>query len=214
MKIVLEVDDLAPSKPGLELLFQLKEHYPQLQVTCFTPALDEKVANNQMPEKQLLKWAEILRNNPWIEIAPHGLVHVNHEMECSYDEAKNIIQACEDAFNKINVPFVKIWRSPYWQTSIEAYEALRDSGYVVCVDKNQPLPNIPGLEMFIFNKSLEQPFTEADMSAEVIKWHGHIGGKFYNDISWSINAITTAPEDAEFLKVSEYIKLYGTEKIA
>lgn len=212
MQLVIDVDDLSPSKPGLELLMRLKQHYPALKVTCFTPAMDQAVAQKKMPEDKLLEWAKIVSSLDWIEIAPHGFLHFEHEMELTYKQTRDVIVACEEVFKKIGLPFVKIWKSPHWQTSKEAYQALRDAGYVVAVDKNQPIPQIPGLKMYVYDKSLEQPLTKEDMEQEVIKWHGHIGGTFYNDISWCVDAVTTAPTDAEFLTISEYIEKYGTTK--
>lgn len=209
--IVVDVDDLSPVKLGLETLIKMREHYPNFKVTAFTPALDQSIAQGKTKEKKLKEWADLVKQYDWLEIAPHGFLHLKEEMLCDYDSAVKIIKGCEAVFKKIGLPFVKIWKSPYWQTSKETYEAMRDHGYVVAVDKNQELPDVPGLEVYIFNKSLEEPFNGQE--EDVVKWHGHVGGTFYNDISLCAHSITTAPTDARFLTISEYLKEYGTIKL-
>lgn len=211
MEIVVDVDDLSPVKLGLETLIQMREHYPNFKVTCFTPAMDQALPAGKLKESKVIEWAKLLRQYDWIEIAPHGFLHLKEEMLCDYDSAVKTIKGCEAMFRKLELPFVKIWKSPYWQTSIETYTAMRDHGYVVAVDKNQELPNVPGLEVYIFNKSLEQPFDGSE--EDIVKWHGHVGGTFYNDISLCAHSLTTAPVDATFLTISEYLKKYGTIKI-
>ena len=208
--IIVDVDDLSPSKPGLDMLLAVKDHLPNFKVTCFTPAMDQGIIKKQVTIEKVEEWTTLLKKYPWIEIAPHGFLHIEHEMEVNYADANKIIDGCEHMFDKIKLPYVKIWKSPYWQTSLDCYMALRDRGYVVAIDKNQPIPNISGLKYYVFNKSLEEPFTKTE--PEIVKWHGHVGGTFYNDISWCAASLSTTPTDAKFLTISEYLELYGPEQ--
>lgn len=211
MQIVVDVDDLSPSKPGLDILLQVKEHYPNFKITCFTPAMDQGVVKKQVTREKLDEWVALLKKYPWIEIAPHGFLHVKQEMEVDYEQAKQIIKGCEAVFENLGLPYVKVWKSPYWQTSLECYKALRDLGYVVAIDKNQPIPAVSGLKYYVFNKSLEEQFKDEPQEA-LVKWHGHVGGVFYNDVSWCADSLTSAPSDAKFLTISEYLQIYGPEE--
>ena len=204
MKAIVEVDDLSAMKPGLETLIRLKEHYPDFKITCFTPAVGQETVTNKLPDKKRKEWADLIKGYDWIEICPHGLLHMEHEMECNYAEATKIIEACEKSFDKIELPYKKIWRSPYWQTSEAAYQAIRDKGYIAAIDRNQPYPKTEGLKTYVWNKSLEQPIEEHEVSGTV-KWHGHVGGDFYNDISQCTASLLTMPEDTEFLTISQYL---------
>lgn len=211
-KIIFDVDDFSNCKPGIEIILKIKEHYPNFKITCFSPSFNDTDAydKNKIP-KQLKKWSKLLEIfDDWIEICPHGLLHTEHEMECSYKEATDIIKSCENIFNKLGIKFKKIWKSPYWQTSLDAYKALKDLGYVVAVDKNETVPLIDGLQYYQYNKCISTPFNETE---DIIKAHGHVAGKYINDISLCVDNIMTMPQDAEFLTISEYIKQYGAEKI-
>jgi len=207
MEIILDLDDFSPVRHGFGYIKKLKEHYPDLKVTMFTPALDEAVLEKKIDQKRLDKWVELVKDCSWIEIAVHGFLHVKGEMDCSYKEAMNIISSCEKVLHKMGLPHKKIWKSPYWITSDDAYRALRDMGYVVAVDTNQDLPKIEGLKMYVYDKSTHEYLT--DCKLDRVKYHGHIGGDFYNDISLTIDQLTSMPEDATFLTISEYIKKYG-----
>lgn len=209
--IIFDVDDFSPVRPGLLDLFKIKEHYPNFKVTCFTPALGEDMLNGKIEEKQFFRWIEFIKKYDWIEICPHGLAHLKGEMECSHKEALNIINSVEEAFEKYKIPYKKIWKSPYWKTSLEAYVALKEKGYVVAIDKNAPKPLVSELSIYQFNKCMSTPFDKIEK--EIVKYHGHVAGRFYNDISLSMENIMTMPIDATFLTISEYIQKYGAEKI-
>ena len=75
MKIILDIDDLSPSIPNMDLILKLKEHYPKLKITAFTIPADTRTFNDSRDKEDFSKvydqWAAILKENPWIEIAPH-----------------------------------------------------------------------------------------------------------------------------------------------
>lgn len=209
MKIVLDVDDFSPVKPGLDTLLKLKEHFPDFKITCFTPALDQALPAGKLTEAKIKEWVDVIKQFPWIEIAPHGLLHLENEMNLEKVAAEKVITAVEQVFKKLEFPYTKVWKSPYWVSSRDTLRVLRDKKYTVAVDKNQPLPKIHGLNVYVYDESIHNPLPDQ----EVVKWHGHIGGTFYNDISQCLENLMTMPEDVEFLTISEYLDGYGPVKI-
>jgi hypothetical protein len=77
---ILDFDDLSPTKPGLEKLLKLKEHYPSFRCTCFAPAFNHHVFTRKLKVKKFKKWGELIRKeSDWLEIAPHGFAHLRGE---------------------------------------------------------------------------------------------------------------------------------------
>lgn len=212
MEIVVDLDDFSPTKPGMEYLTMIREHFPNFKVTLFTPALDQAFVFKKTTEDKVKEWASIVRGLDWIEIAPHGLIHMKGELVGSRDKIDTLINAVEEAFErKWELPYQKIWKSPYWETSPTGYEALRDKGYIVAVDKNQPLPTVEGLKMYVYDESIADPLPQ---DKTVVKYHGHIGGDYPpNDISTCMEQLLDMPTDATFLFVSEYIAKYGHQTV-
>jgi len=208
MKIILDIDDLSPSMPNVDLILKLKEHYPKLKITAFTIPADTRTFNDSRDKEDFSKvydqWAAILKENPWIEIAPHGFFHNAGEMLCDEEKAKQIILAGENLFKHYEIPFVKIFKAPKWQMSPAAYTVLRDMGYMVAIDRNNPIVPITGLKTYKYSWSFEEPFPKNE---KIVKGHGHMVG-MENAIDFSFTNLLNMPDDAEFLTVSEYMEQY------
>jgi len=205
---VLDFDDLQFAKPGLDMILKLKEHYPNLKVTLFMTPIPEAIINRNSKPIEYRSWANYLKQD-WIEICPHGLQHCKGEMEYYYDKGKKknvtfkqaneIIDAAESTFKQLGLPFKKIWKSPYWQTSKGTYKALWDRGYIVAVDPNQDIPK--GGQIYLYNWSTEKPVPYYPL----IKGHGHLFGPSTNTIHKCMQNLLDIPTDAEFKFISEVI---------
>lgn len=226
-RIVIEMDDLNFSSIELKYLIQIREHIPQFKVTCFTIPMHPWLMEDTKRFEQYKLWTDMLKDNSdWLEIAVHGYMHDKSEMVTSYENAKTNILASQRMFTKFKVqekrrffgskwvhyktevPYVKVFKGAGWMMSTEAYEAARDLGYTVAVDRNQPKPTVPGLKMYRYNWSIEEPFPQ---DFAVIKGHGHMLG-MGNDLAMNYQKLLQdLPTDAEYLTVSEYLKLYGPD---
>lgn len=204
--IVFDCDDFQIGD-ALETLLKIKEHYPKFKITAFTIPFNISLLTGDLPFEKYQEWAKIVAEYDWIEIAPHGFGHIPSEMEIGKKEAIQLIKASENFLKQLGFKPVKVWKSPFWQTSKEAYEVLRDKKYVVAVDRNQTRPQIKNLKTYTFSWSIDEPFPSDE---EIIKAHGHFYGTA-NDIKANLGNFFTIPADAEFLFVSEYIKKYGAE---
>lgn len=230
--VVLSLDDYCLSKLPFDNLLPLKEHYPNLKVTLFTIPYDNGLERRVTIDK-LIEWAELTKSFDWIEIAVHGFAHIQEEFNVDKNEAEALIQGAENMFSsftvtkprkwiwfgpdwlkkrkeriELNIPHSKIFKAPRWQCSKEAYEVLRDHGYTVAVDRNQPVPDTKDLKKYIYNWSIEEPIPDA---YKVIKGHGHIAAGMANDLDRCYGNLLNLPTDARFLFLSEYLKEYGPD---
>lgn len=210
--LVLDFDDLELGKPGLEMVLKVKDHYPGLKVTFFMTPAAENLLNGNIKPAQYREWVEHLKQYDWIEVCPHGFAHMGHEMKwyknnrgnvkmVDYQVANEIIDASEHTFNDLGLPFKKIWKSPHWETSPDAYKALWDRGYVVAVDPNQDIPL--GGPIYLYNWSINEEIPDVDF----IKGHGHMFDPYsnLNAIQNCFPQLLSMPTDAQFKFVSEVV---------
>lgn len=204
--VVMDVDDFGFLMPGYDDLLRLKKSFPNFKITCFTIPLPKEFYHPQNSKHfsydKYKKWAEIVNQHDWIEVAIHGFSHVHYEMECGYDKAIQLITATENFFEQIGLKYSKIFKAPYWQYSYDALVALRDKGYTIAIDRNHQRPTPEGSSTYVFNWSFEEPLPQAD----IIKGHGHFTGKNTNNISESLaNILHYLPRDTKFMTIGEYM---------
>lgn len=216
---VMDVDDFGFLLPGYDDLLRLKKSLPGLRITCFTIPVPKEFYHNenaqQMEISKYRRWAELVNEQDWIEIALHGFSHVHHELETSYDKTMQLLQATENLWNSIGLKYSKIFKAPYWQYSYDALVALRDRGYTVAIDRNHPRPTPDGLRTYVYNWSFEEPLPQGRPISDKIaplKGHGHFTGNNKNNIADTLaNVLHWLPEETKFLTISEYLEKYGDE---
>ena len=202
----LSADDAGFLLPGLDTLQKLKELYPNFKFTIFTVPMPKQLLIKEnikhFSEKGYKKWAEILNSWDWLEVAIHGLFHIQGESTRDYKYTMEQIDACENVFNRhVGLTYVKIFKAPYWQYSWWALEALRDRGYTIALDRNHPLEVPEGCKTYYYNWSYEEKLPDK----ELVKGHGHMyKGKHLNDIETTFENISNQiPQDASFKFISE-----------
>jgi hypothetical protein len=203
MIATFDLDDFVLS-PLLDDLKRIKEHFPGFRITLFTIAMPKTVRTGETPYEKYKKWFEVVQEHDWIEIAPHGLTHEQGEMMLSKADAEARIDAVESTFNELGVKYVKVWKSPFWQSSEATLEVLRDKGYTVCVDPNQPDPVVPGLKTFKWNWSIDQPVPE---NVKTLHAHGHCYGTNNDLKQCTPNIMRHMPTDLEFKTIGEFLDL-------
>jgi len=213
IKVVMDVDDLGFLIPGYDDLLRLKKNFPNFKITCFTIPLPKQFFNNQNAKQFTIekykKWAEIINEQDWIEVAIHGFAHTQNEMEIDYAKADELLQATENFFQEVGLNYSKIFKAPYWQYSYDALVALRDRGYVVAIDRNYQRPVPDGLETYVYNWSFEEPLP----LLAPVKGHGHFTGRNKNNIKDTLANISHhLPRDTQFMTIGEYQKIYGKNK--
>ncbi len=182
-KFFLSFDDLGYLLPGIDVLHKLKDTYSNFKVTCFTIPLPKQLLIKEnikhFKQEGYERWAKIINSYDWLTVGIHGMFHTKKEMDIGYDEAIDIIKAAENTFKRIGLKYKKIFKAPYWQYSWWALKALRDRGYTIALDRNNPIKVPKGTKTYYYNWSIEEPLPDK----EIIYGHGHMfRGGVSNDI--------------------------------
>lgn len=207
IKVVMDVDDFGFLLPGYDDLLRLRKSFDNFRITAFTIPLPKEFFNKanvkQFTTEKYKKWAEIVNQQDWIEVAFHGFAHTHHEMEISYDKATEMLQATENFFDKVGLKYSKIFKAPFWQYSYDALVALRDRGYVIAIDRNHIRPTPEGAETYVYNWSFEEPLPD---DVDTIKGHGHFTGRNTNNIADTLgNILHHLPRDTKFMTIGEHM---------
>lgn len=220
IEVVMDVDDFGFLLPGYDDLLRLKKSLPGLRITCFTIPLPKEFYHNenskQFSVSKYRKWAELVNEQDWIEVAFHGFSHIHHELETTYEKTVELIKATENLWDEVGLKYSKIYKAPYWQYSYDALVALRDMGYTIAIDRNHPRPVPDGAKTFVYNWSFEEPLPAAqprkEGGFEPLKGHGHFVGNNSNNISATLaNVLHHLPRETTFLTIGEYLEKYGAE---
>jgi len=218
-KVIIDLDDFAMGTPCLDILENIKQHYPNFKCTLFTVPMEPGLLSSKTDMKKYVEWVDLVNSYDWIEVAVHGFLHDKKEMMGDYESSQKVIMAAERMFKEVkhkerkkyfgfkwykyktNMNYVKVFKAPGWQMSQDAYRAARDKGYVVAVDRNEPTPEIEGLETYKYNWSIEEPFPT---EYKVVKGHGHVIG-MANSIRRCYMNLLNMPQNVEFLTINEYL---------
>ena len=210
MKVCLDFDDWSVLNNRLDLLLKLKESYPHLKVSMFTIpcdiAYEQDVSARILREKTL---KEVKKHLNWIEVIPHGLIHMPREFEkCDYETMKLSMKAIDEAFKKDGIPYVKGFKAPFWLWNPEVVRALDDEGWWGAVDRQQ-VHMVCTKKYFVYNYKIDEPFFLAK-NIPILKLHGHITPE-KNNIERCFVNLFRMPQDAEFVFASECLEeLKGT----
>lgn len=202
--ISLDFDDWSVLNNRLDLLLRLKETYPKLKVTLFTIPYDyayESQVAGRIMRKSTLK--AIKKELSWLEIVPHGLVHMPKEFEkCDYETMRDhVIPAIDEAFKKDGLPYVKGFKAPFWLWNKQVVKALDDSGWWGAVDPEQKM--LKTKKYYEHTLGIDAPFMES--TKDVLKLHGHITPT-NNGIEKCFVNLFKMPADAEFKFASELLE--------
>lgn len=207
IQVVMDVDDFGFLLPGYDDLLRLKKSLPGLKITCFTIPLDNAFFDSKNAQlftwEKYKRWAEIVNQHDWIEVAVHGFSHVYHEGDVNYEKANLSLGAVENLFDRVGLEYVKIYKAPFWQYSYDMFVALKERGWIIAIDRNYPRLLPEGSHAFVYNWSFEEPLPMANP----IKGHGHFVGRNKNNISDTLgNILDLLPRETQFKFISEYAK--------
>jgi hypothetical protein len=159
MKVCLDTHDFIISNPRFDLLYRLKDRFPDFKVSLFT-----------IPSKDGLL-EEVKKNLDWIQIIPHGLYHTPYELSgCSYNQFReDIIPKIVKIFNDNGLPFIEGFCAPHWRWNSEVTRALDDMGWWGAISPARP--RMPRTKRFYsYTCAINEEFPNLD----VLKLHGHM----------------------------------------
>jgi len=198
---ILDADDFSSIRPGYELLLRLKEHFPKFKITLFTPAFHIKYFLKDVPMTKLEKWGRMVQEeSDWLEIAPHGFAHLRGEwMTNDRKQIDMQLNAMENVFKRIGLKIIKVFKAPFWEYTEEVEKALLDRGYILAIDRNNPVVRTD-IKTYAWNWSIDEPIPKY----HTIKGHAHIWGT-NNGIDKCFANLLKIPQDSEFKFISEFL---------
>ncbi len=200
------MDDWSVLNNRLDLLLTLREAYPKLKVTLFAIPYDytyeQDVAGRIMREKTL---AAIKEHLDWMEIVPHGLIHLPREFEkCDYETMKKyVLPSIEEMFKKDGLPYVKGFKAPYWLWNEEVVKVLDEEGWWGAVDR-ESLSLVKPKKFYVYTHKIDEPFSTSTL--DLWKLHGHISPPERNNLERCLANLYKMPADAEFKFASELVE--------
>lgn len=201
--VILDFDDGSVLRNRYDLLFTLKEHYPNLKVSLFFIPYDYETEMGSMSiirDKRLETLKSML---DWIELIPHGLTHIPNEFYKADKEAMELsIKAIDEVMGKDNLPYVKGFKAPYWLWNKEVVEVLDKHNWFGAIDKMQPDMDKPK-RSYVYTHSIEEPFFLSNLD----EWrlHGHMTPPSENNFEDCLLNLMRIPHDAQFKFVSEVV---------
>jgi len=202
IKFILDFDDFAPVMPGMDNLLSLKEHFPNFKCTCFTSAFSMSIITRQIDVSKMKEWFGLVKQYPWIEIAPHGFVHQKGEgMTKDAKSSEIFVTAIENLFKENKINFVKVFKAPFWEMSEHLEKELFKRGYTIALNRDDPM-SYTDAPKYVYNWSIDEPIPDY----HTIKGHGHVYGT-NNGLNFCLPNLLKIPQSAEFLTIGEYLKL-------
>lgn len=198
----LDFHDGSVLRNRYDLLLQLKEHYPELKVSLFYIPYDYEAEMTQLSLQRKNKLKLLKDNLDWIELIPHGLMHIPNEFEKADREAMELaLKAIDEAFKKDDLPYVKGFCAPYWLYNQDVVDVLNENGWWMATDRNQKKA-FKTNKGYIYTHSIDEDLagiTEASL-------HGHMTPPSDNDFGRCFLNLMKMPHNQKWCFVSERIK--------
>jgi hypothetical protein len=195
--IALEFDDFNPLNHRFDVLEKLKLRYPNLKVTMFTVCWDLRyqLEKGGLPisKEDFIPWVNAVKHavkEGWLEIAIHGLTHVPHEfLELEPKLAASKVKFAEKFLKQTKIPYVKIFKPPYWEIRADAKKEIEKAGFSVVEDG-------------YYNWNIKDSFP---VELDQVIGHGHVQDTMGNGIEEALINLMQIPEDYEWKFISEVL---------
>lgn len=140
----------------------------------------------------------------WLEIIPHGLVHMPKEfLNATYDTTKLSLKAIDECFKRDGLPYVKGFKAPYWLWNSEVCRALDDEGWWGAIDKHRGANDPMTKKIYVYTHHISEWFSVSTL--DVLKLHGHVPNVENNGLAECFPNLFRMPADAEFKFASEML---------
>lgn len=202
--VALDLHDFSILNNRMDLLEQLKEHYPDFRVTLFTIPFDYEYERSAQRVTRDEQKARIHKALDWLEIVPHGVTHTFGEFHyCDKHNMKMFITEFGSVFAQDGLPMEKGFCAPNWLWNQQVVDVLDEAGWWGAVDRNQPDMLTPK-RFYRYSHSIDEPFWEAPQA--VLKLHGHIGLPSANNLEACLPNLLRLPSDTKWVYASELVE--------
>lgn len=204
MKVVFDLDDFSVIRSRMDILRQIKEHYPSFKLSAFTIPVDYEYEKSQLRLNRDVFLKDIHANLDWIQIIPHGLTHMPREFEkCDRETMLMSLAAIDEALTRDGLPYVKGFKAPFWLWNQDVVDVLDEQGWWGASDRNQP-DMLRTKKHYEYTHSIDEPFWNA--KTDLLKLHGHMTSPSSNNIEDCLLNIFKLPADATFHFASEFVE--------
>lgn len=203
-KVCLDIDDGSVLRTRYDLLETLKEHFPKLKITLFWIPWDfeYEASKFRIQREELL--ARIKKNLDWIELVPHGLMHIEKEfLNVDKQLMKDSLKAIDEAMQKDGLPYVKGFKAPHWQWNQSVVDVLNEKGWWGATDRNQ-LDMLKTKRNYTYTHSIEEPFWLSNNKELAL--HAHMREPSINNIEDQFLNLMQMSNDWDFVYASEFVK--------
>lgn len=202
--ISLDFDDFSVIRSRMDLLLELKSHYPNLKVSMFTIPYDYEYEMGQLALNRDKMLETIHENLDWIQIIPHGLMHIPDEFKnCDKHTMRLALKGIDEVLTKDKLPYVKGFKPPFWLWNQDVIDVLDEKGWWAAIDRNQK-DSLRTKRYYQYTHSIDEPFWKSNN--DVLNLHGHMTTPSRNNIEDCFLNLMKMPRDAEFKYVTEFIK--------
>lgn len=205
--ICFDTDDLSFENNNFWYLEKLKDQYKDFKISAFYIPIDAEHYKLMSDEQRATAKEMIVHavKDGWLELIPHGVSHQFGEFKnADIKTMELVIQAYDDYFKQLGVPYVKGFKAPNWLLSNEAIQYLNDIGWWVAVDRNNPYKNYPK-RPFMYNWSIDEEMP----NLPILKAHSHISLPSKNNLPDCIDNMFRIPPEYKWKFVSEVIDIEG-----
>lgn len=205
MRISLDLHDFSTENNNFFYLRKLREHYPEIKFSMFYIPIDSTYYHtiNGVQREMARQMVRDAVTEGWIELIPHGLTHIFGEFQkATYDDMEITMEAYEEHFKELGVPYVKGFCAPNWLMSTEAIRCLNKHGWWYAADTNHP-DDPRAKKTYEYTWDIADPFPKGK---ELVMGHGHISKPSRNALPDCIRNLVKMPPDAEFVFVSTLMK--------
>lgn len=204
MKVVLDLDDFSVIRSRMDILRQIKEHYPSFKLSAFTIPVDYEYEKSQLRLNRDVFLKDIHENLDWIQIIPHGLTHMPREFEkCDRETMLMSLAAIDEALTRDGLPYVKGFKAPFWLWNQDVVDVLDEQGWWGASDRNQP-DMLRTKKHYEYTHSIDEPFW--NVKTDLLKLHGHMTSPSSNNIEDCLLNIFKLPADVTFHFASEFVE--------
>jgi hypothetical protein len=203
-KVCLDIDDGSILRTRYDLLEKLKEHFPKLKVTLFWIPWDFEYETSKfrIQREELLE--RIKANLDWIQLVPHGLMHIEKEFEnVDRQLMKDSLKAIDEAMQKDGLPYEKGFKAPFWLWNQSVVDVLNEQGWWGATDRNQP-QMLQTKKNYIYTHSIEEPFYLSN--SKELALHAHMRPPSINNIEDQFLNLMQMDPKWDFVYASKFVK--------
>lgn len=203
--MTLDLHDWSVVNNRMDLLYKLKDYFPDFKVSLFTVPFD---APSDWGAYQSRK--EILREIKeldWLQFIPHGYFHTRNEMRnADYRYFKEVtLPVIKMALEKDGLKYEKGFCAPHWRWSDGVVKALDEEGWWGAVDPRQPMMR-KTKRFYQYTHAINTPLDECyTIYSDNMKLHGHVYGT-RNDLGLCLPNLLKLPRDTKWEFITNYIQ--------